>query len=254
MKFRRELSLTRKLILVMMATSVAALLVACIFFLSYDFITLRNDTVDHLRSLAGITGANVAAALTFNDPKSADLVLQALQSEPHIVAARIYDGRGQAFVSYYRISGSLAPLPRVSPAHGSQLRRDDVTECDPIVFDGESIGSVYLVSDLQEIMGRMRRFVVFVLILMAASSAAGFIVAVLLKRIISRRSWTWWKPPRLFLRRRTSISAHPSMRTMKWAFWWTVSMKCWQKSNLQRPPFEPRTRSRSSLLIPFLPS
>ena len=80
MKFRPQLSLARKLTLTMMATSSAALLVACIFFLSYDLITLRHNIVDHLHSLAGITGANVAAALTYNDPKSAAIVLQALQA------------------------------------------------------------------------------------------------------------------------------------------------------------------------------
>src|SRR5260370_28191353 len=54
------------------------------------------------------------------------------------------------------------------------------------MIDGEPIGSVYLVSDLQEIQGRLRRFVIFVLILLAASSAGAFLVAVLLKRLISR--------------------------------------------------------------------
>jgi len=187
MKFCPELPLARKLTLTMMATSSAALLVACLFFLSYDVITLRHDIVDHLHTLAGITGANVAAALTYNDPKSADVVLEALQAEPHIVAARIYDGRGRTFASYHRAgSAPLAQLPDLSPAIGSGLERNHVTECGVIRFDEESIGTVYLVSDLQEIQARMRRFVVFVLILMTAASAAAFLVAVLLKRIIAR--------------------------------------------------------------------
>ncbi len=187
MKFVRELTLARKLTLTMMATSSAALLVACVFFLSYDVITLRRNIVDHLHSLADITAANVAAALTYNDPKSADLVLQALQAEPHIVAARIYDSHGQAFASYRRILSVLpARLPQLSPPAGSRLERDQVTECDAVMFEGESIGSVFLVSDLQEIQGRMWRFVLFVMILMIASSGAAFLVAVLLKRLISK--------------------------------------------------------------------
>jgi PAS domain S-box-containing protein len=187
MKFLPELPLARKLTLTMMATSSAALVVACIFFLSYDVITLRHGIVDHLHSLAGITGANVAAALTYNDPKSANLVLQALRAEPHIVAARIYDGNGRAFASYRRVSSApLVPLPNLSPTIGSRLEQREVTECDTVLFDEEAIGSVYLVSDLQEIQTRMRRFVAFALILMIASSAAAFLVAVLLKRLISK--------------------------------------------------------------------
>jgi len=188
MKLPTNLTLAHKLILTMMATSSTALLVACIFFLSYDVITLRHNIAEHLDSLADITGANVAAALTYNDPKSADLVLRALQAEPHIVAARIYDGRGRAFASYRRaVSASpVAELPELPPARGRRLEREQVTECNAIIFDGESIGSVYLVSDLQEIQIRLRRFVIFALILMGACSAVAFLVAVLLKRLISR--------------------------------------------------------------------
>jgi PAS domain S-box-containing protein len=187
MKFLPEITLTRKLILTMMTTSSVSLLVACGLFLSYDVITLRHSIAEHLDSLAHITGANVVAALTYNDPKSADLVLEALEAEPNIVAARIYDGRGRAFASYRRLpSGSLAQLPDLAPAISDQLERDQVTECAAILFDGESIGAVYLVSDLQEIHRRLRRFIVFVLILMAASSAAAFLVAILLKHLISR--------------------------------------------------------------------
>lgn len=187
MKFLSRLPLARKLILTMMATSTAALLVACVSFLSYDVISLRHDIASHLNSLADMTGANVAAALTYNDPKSADLVLQALLAEPHIVAARVYDARGHAFASYRRtVAVPIALLPNVLPEIGSNLERDHVTECHAIMFDGESIGSVYLVSDLLEIQRRKRRFVIFVLILMAASSAAAFLVAIPLKRLISR--------------------------------------------------------------------
>ena len=187
MKFLPHLTLARKLILTMMAASSASLLVACVLFLSYDVITIRRSIADHLDSLAEITGANVAAALTYNDPKSADLVLHALRAEPHIIAARIYDSRGQAFASYHRIpSGPTAQLPALLPAIGRRLERDRATECNPIIFDGESIGSVYLISDLQEIEERMGRFLAFVLILLAASSAAAFFVAMLLKRFISR--------------------------------------------------------------------
>ncbi len=187
MKFTPQLTLARKLILTMMAASSASLLVACIFFLSYDVITLRHSIADHLDSLADITGANVAAALTYNDPKSADLVLQTLHAEPNIVAARIYDGHGRPFASYHRVpTMPLAQLPDLPPARGDQSEPDRVTECAAIMFDGEAIGSVYVVSDLQEIHGRMRRFEVFVLILLAASSVVAFLVAVLLKRFISR--------------------------------------------------------------------
>lgn len=187
MRFFAELPLARKLILTMMATSSSALLVACLLFLSYDVISLRQSIAGHLDSLADITGANVAAALTYNDPKSASLVLQALQGERHVAAARIYDYRGRAFASYQSIfAAPPVQLPNLLPAIGGRSESNHLTECRAIVLDGESIGFVYLVSDLQEIQTRRRWFALFVLILITVSSAAAFLVALLLKRTISR--------------------------------------------------------------------
>jgi PAS domain S-box-containing protein len=187
MKLPRKLSLPIKLILTMMATSTVALLVACVLFLSFDVITFRHNIADHLHSLADITGANAVAALIYNDPTSAEVVLHALQADPRIVAARIYDSGGKAVATYRRdASASLAPLPTFPPATGGRLDRDHISECVAIQSDGEAIGFVFLMSDLQEIQGRTRRFIFFVLMLMTASSAAAFLVAILLKRFISK--------------------------------------------------------------------
>ena len=187
MKFLRQLPLARKLILTMMATSSVALLVACLFFLSYDLITLRHNVAEHLKGLAGITGANVTAALIYDDPRSADLVLRALQSEPYIVAARIYDGHRRVFASYRRnLSSPVVPLPDLPPALGSRLEPEHVTECHPIILDGDVIGSLYLVSDLQELQVRRRRFLIFVFLLTVVSSTVALFVAILLKRVIAR--------------------------------------------------------------------
>ncbi|PYX91890.1 MAG: GGDEF domain-containing protein, partial [Acidobacteria bacterium] len=84
MKLLRQLPLARKLVLIMMATSSVALLVACFFFLGYDIMGFRRTIAAQLNTLADITGANSAAALTYHDPNSARLVLQALHAEPHI--------------------------------------------------------------------------------------------------------------------------------------------------------------------------
>jgi PAS domain S-box-containing protein len=184
MKFFVRLPLARKLTLTMMATSSCGLMVACMLFLSYDVISMKHRLVDHLKGLADITGANVAAALTYNDPKSAYIVLQALHAEPHIIAARIYDRHGRPFASYRRDPRG-SQLSETLPVTGSGLDHGDVTECNLIMFDEDLIGFVYLVSDSQEIRGHTQRFAIFVVILLAVSSAAALLVSLPLKRLIS---------------------------------------------------------------------
>src|SRR5579859_209446 len=148
MKAFHRSSLRRKLVLTMMAVSSAALLVACAFFLSYDVVTFRRTLADHLHSLADITGANVAAALTYQDPKSANLVLQALGAEQHITAARVYSAQGKVFATFSRDSAEKLPL--TPPSKGSRVQHARMSFSQPLLFDGENIGFVYLESDLQE--------------------------------------------------------------------------------------------------------
>jgi len=185
MKLFHNSPLGRKLVFTMMLTSSASLLVACLSFLSYDVLTFRRSVADHLKILTDITGFNVAASLTYHDPKSANVVLQALHGEPHVVAARVYRSDGLPFASYLRDSSSTGvQIPLRPPLTGTLSEPDRVTNSQPIVFDGELVGYLYLETDLRELQSRKRRLALFVLILTAASSTSAFFVAQLLKRVI----------------------------------------------------------------------
>ena len=187
MKVFLQSPLGRKLVLTMMATSSAALLIASLSFLSYDSFTFRQNLAEQLTILANITGSNVAAAITYHDPKSANVVLSTLRIKPQIVASRVFRIDGAPIASYRRefpLSGEL--LPNRPPAVGTNMESGRVTVCQPIVFDEEVIGYVYLESDLGELQSRERRLGFFVLILTAVCSAAAFFVALFLKRVICK--------------------------------------------------------------------
>jgi PAS domain S-box-containing protein len=170
----------------MMTASGVSLLLAGLSFSGFDVIVFRNSVAGQLKSLANITGANVAASLTYHDPKSASLVLQSLRAEPNIIGARIYDVQGKTFASYRRPASAAATLPDSAPRHGYILEKDRITDSSPIDLDDETIGTVYLVSDTQELRARMRRYIIFSLILTAVSSLAAFALALPLGRFISR--------------------------------------------------------------------
>ena len=83
-----------------MLVSGAALLLACIAFVTYDYITFRATLVRNLSIQAQIIGSNSVSALLFNDPESAKNSLSALRAAPHILSAGIYGSDGQSFASY----------------------------------------------------------------------------------------------------------------------------------------------------------
>src|SRR2546425_11702584 len=97
MRAFRDLSIRRKLTLIIMLTSSVALLLACVAFVSYDLYTFRQAKVHDLATLAEIIGSNSTAALTVGDSNSAQQILAALSANQHIAAACVYIGDGRRF-------------------------------------------------------------------------------------------------------------------------------------------------------------
>ena len=77
MRVIRDIPIRRKLTLIIMVTSCAALLLACVAFITYEWVTFRRTMTREQATLAQIIGANCAAAVIFNDPSSAERTLAA---------------------------------------------------------------------------------------------------------------------------------------------------------------------------------
>src|SRR4029077_6517739 len=98
--FLRNVSLQRKQTIIIMVISTTALLLACIGFVTYDTLTFRSEMAANLVSVAEMGGNNSAAAIDFNDPRTAQEVLSALRAQPSIVAAVLTDDEGKVFATF----------------------------------------------------------------------------------------------------------------------------------------------------------
>ena len=74
----RSLSIKGKLIVISMATSCLALLLASLSFAVFDIISVRTMMVTEARTLTEIIGTNSNAALTFNHAQAAEEILSGL--------------------------------------------------------------------------------------------------------------------------------------------------------------------------------
>ena len=86
----KDISITRKLTMIVMATSAAALLMAGAATIIYERVTFPRNLARHLASLADVVGNNSAAAILFNDETAAAETLQALKATPNITMAQVY--------------------------------------------------------------------------------------------------------------------------------------------------------------------
>src|SRR6185312_6369974 len=102
MRLLRNLPIRRKLTVIMMLTSGLALLLACGAFVIHEQLAFRQTMVDDVVTTAKMVGDNNSAAVSFNDPASAEKTMKSLVVHTHIESAAIYDADGKVFATYQR--------------------------------------------------------------------------------------------------------------------------------------------------------
>jgi signal transduction histidine kinase/DNA-binding response OmpR family regulator len=181
----RDISIGRKITLITVAVSAAALLLACVPMAIFDVVASRRALARDMASMADIIGGNSSAALLFKDAKAAEEVLATLKAKPNIMAAAVYSLQGAEFARYVR-PGVTASIPQAIQPEGSYFGRNTLVQFKHIRFGSDVLGTVYLQSDLQDLYGRLKRYSLLFLLVMLGCSWVAFALAWRLQRLISR--------------------------------------------------------------------
>ncbi len=110
-----NLSIKRKLTVITMLTSSAALVLSALSFLIYDLVSFPTFVNSRPRTQAEIIGYNSAGAMEFKDEAAATATLTALTAKEDIVAAVLYSVDGEEFAHYSRGNNNAFPkrLPQL---------------------------------------------------------------------------------------------------------------------------------------------
>jgi signal transduction histidine kinase/ActR/RegA family two-component response regulator len=181
----RDMSIRRKLTLLIMLTSIVVLLLASTAFLVNDRITFRNSMVNDLEALARVIGTNSSAALVFNDPKAAAETLSALSAKPHVVMAAIHDVDGQVLAYYTRKGESAGPPSVIFKGWKVEFAGGNIFIAQPVMLDKAVIGSVSLQYDLEEMNTRIKSYIGIAFAIMLVASVVAFLIATGLQGFIS---------------------------------------------------------------------
>ncbi len=183
-------SIKAKLILISMCTTATALLLASLAFVSYDYLSFREQQLNGMRTLANMLGAGTTAALTFEDRKAASETLATLATHRDVKRAMLLTPDGNIFAVYHREQGAVAGVGPAGelPAQktGAEITWTWLAVFRPVVFERDTIGGVYLESDRTESDARLRRFAGITLLVLLLSMLVAFLVTAWLQRLISR--------------------------------------------------------------------
>jgi signal transduction histidine kinase/CheY-like chemotaxis protein len=180
----RDLPIKRKLILLVMLTSGIALSLSCGTFMTYELLVLPGRIADELTNDADIVASASTASLSFQDSKTAGENLRALGTSHRVISACIYDRSGHLFSSYSRDSGP-EPCPVRPNYPGRYFRQDILALYRAIRLDGETIGMIYIQSDLEDVHTQIRRYSLITVLVLIVSSLVAFLLSSRLQHIIS---------------------------------------------------------------------
>ena len=182
----RRLSLRNKLRAIILFTVVAVLLPACALIGVVDVVTTCDAMKIQLSTLAGLIGQNSTAAISFGDTASASETLRSLRSYPSVRAACLYAADGKPFASY-RIAGAPpgASIPARPGAERTSFEQGSLVAVRGVELAGQTIGTVYLESDLQPLWDRLSQTGPAMALVALLSFFIAYLLASRLERLIS---------------------------------------------------------------------
>jgi signal transduction histidine kinase len=184
MRTLRDIPIRQKLMVIVMLTTVTAMLLSGIGMVAADSILFRRNLERDLSTQAQIIADTTTGELAFNDPKSADETLGALRSRTHVVAACIYRPDGTTLANYTR-AGADSGCPPGAGRDELRFRSNDIIVSRVIFLSGHPIGTLVLLYDLLELSERMRIYGATVIGVLLVSSLIAFLLSSSLRAIIA---------------------------------------------------------------------
>lgn len=183
----QQYSISRKLTLMNVLVSAAALVLASGGFCAYDLYSFRVALVRNVSIQAQIIGDNTVSALVFNDPQSAEKTLSALRANPNLMYAQIYTRKGQPFAEYWRDRADETRALPIIPAGQTQsywFKDGHLGMASTILFQGTPMGTVYIRSDLGAMNDRLRSYALIVIAVLFVSLLVALVVGLAINRFM----------------------------------------------------------------------
>jgi len=182
--FAVSTSIRRKLTAIIMSVSAAALVLSGVLVVFSQMAVFRKSmALDHEQQ-AQMIANNCLAAVSFNDPEDATLILRTLASRASLAYASVSKADGEILATYRREGFNDEPL-RFTDAGKHMFTSFWLLARAPIMIDGESIGTAFLQSDLRDLAVFWRQVTTIVAVSLLTAFLMAWVASFSLQRMIS---------------------------------------------------------------------
>ncbi len=181
----RNLSIQRKLLLILVFSSVTSLLFAGLFLVILEISEFQKNTRDDLSTLAAIIGNRSTAALMFQDLDLANENLAVLNTRTDVQAACLYDARGAVFTQLLKNSPEKWACPVSVSDQSTRFDNNYLFVVESIIVDKERQGTVFIFADVGPAYWRKIQFTGLIFAVLVGVSIMTFFLSTPLLRLIS---------------------------------------------------------------------
>jgi signal transduction histidine kinase/CheY-like chemotaxis protein len=180
----RDLPIRRKLLVMTLSSSAAALVLATAGFLVWDIVQFHTSVQRDLAAQMRLLSDNSALAIPLRDVETATETLSVLQEQRRVAKACLYDGAGTLFARYERSDGEPCP-GRLPDTAGSLLAWDELDLVLPVHSREARVGTMYVTRDLVDLHERLQVGVVLVGALLVLAIGTAWVTAARMQRSIA---------------------------------------------------------------------
>jgi signal transduction histidine kinase/ActR/RegA family two-component response regulator len=185
MKRIRDLTLSRKLTLIILSTTLLAMFASSWAIVHFQEEALKQGMVNELETTANILGANAAVALSFDVQKDGERILQSLAAKEQIRGGCFFRPDGTLFARYARTEPWEPHLP-MPLMDGHSYGDSDLTLIKTIKHESEVIGVVHLQSDLNVLLAQREQALRSTLLSIFTFSSVALLFSFYLLRLVAR--------------------------------------------------------------------
>ncbi len=200
MAFLSNITIAQKLRRIILLISGIALAIASASYVGLEIFSYRKALVERISVLADFIGVNSTAALSFDTPKTAQKLLQSLETEAAVIGAILYRDDWRKFASYKFASYTLNPevethietrdmawLRASAQSNRVEFRfgRNNLDLLKPIALDGEVIGFLFIETSLAPLYEAIIVFLQIAGILLILIMLGVYLLSTSLQRSIS---------------------------------------------------------------------
>jgi two-component sensor histidine kinase/HAMP domain-containing protein len=184
MTFVANLAIRHKLMLIVMVSTIVALIVAGTVFVVTDRVSIQRAFIQKLEILTAVVGYNCTAAVTFSDKTDAEHILNGLRKEHSVLGAYLYDSTMTLFAGY--CWDKQTRHDELIPAINQTIIQGElVAIARPISLDSNRIGTIVLHATAADVFARADRNILIMLLVTVASLLVSALIVGRLQRIVT---------------------------------------------------------------------